>query len=103
MAILPFTLALPAFCVAATAAMVELPFLNTISSLYGVVGEVVVVSTFPILSSAFVAAAEVGKAQCKVDAEVAVLAASTLALEYNEMNRSRLIRCCVRSRRWANW
>ncbi len=103
MAILPFTLALPAFCVAATAATVELPFLDTISSLYGVVGEVAVVSTFLILSSAFAVAAAVGKAQCEVDAKAAMLAASTLALEYNEMNGSRTIRCCVRSKRWANW
>jgi len=87
-AILPLTSALSAFCAAATAATVELPFLDTISSLYGVVGEVAVVSTFPILSSAFAAAAAVSKARCEVDAEAAAQAASTLALEYDDMNGS---------------
>ena len=87
-AILPLTSALSAFCAAATAATVELPFLDTISSLYGVVGEVAVVSTFPILSSAFAAAAAVSKAQCEVDAEAAAQTASTLALEYDDMNGS---------------
>jgi hypothetical protein len=81
-AILPFTSALSAFCAAATAATVELPFIDTISSLYGTIGEVVVVSTFPLLSSAFAAAAAVSKARCEVDAEAAAQAASTLALEY---------------------
>ncbi|KAL3772870.1 hypothetical protein ACHAWU_000527 [Discostella pseudostelligera] len=81
-AILPFTSALSAFCAAATAATVELPFIDTISSLYGTMGEVVVVSTFPLLSSAFAAAAAVSKARCEVDAEAAAQAASTLALEY---------------------
>jgi hypothetical protein len=50
------------------------------------VGEVAVVSTFPILSSAFAAAAAVSKARCEVDAEAAAQAASTLALEYDDMN-----------------
>ena len=45
-----------------------------------------VVSTFPILSSAFAAAAAVSKARCEVDAEAAAQAASTLALEYDDMN-----------------
>jgi hypothetical protein len=85
-AILPFTSALSAFCAAATAATVELPIIDTISSLYGVVGEVAVVSIFPILSSAFAAAAAVSKARCEVDAEAAAQAASTLALEYDDMN-----------------
>jgi hypothetical protein len=83
-AILPFTSALSAFCAAATAATVELPLFDTISTLYGVVGEVAVVSTFPILSSAFAAAAAVSKARCEVDAEAAAQAASTLALEYDD-------------------
>ena len=87
-AILPFTSALSAFCAAATAATVELPFIDTVSTLYGTFGEVVVVSTFPILSSAFAAAAAVSKARCEVDAEAACQAASTLALEYDEMNGS---------------
>eukprot|EP00986_Skeletonema_menzelii_P020985 scaffold32847_cov160-Skeletonema_menzelii.AAC.2 len=87
-AILPFTSALSAFCAAATAATVELPFIDTVSTLYGTFGEVVVVSTFPILSSAFAAAAAVSKARCEVDAEAACQAASTLALEYDSMNGS---------------
>ncbi|KAL7545705.1 hypothetical protein ACHAWF_009058 [Thalassiosira exigua] len=82
-AILPFTSALSAFCAAATAATVELPFLDTISALYGTMGEVAVVSIFPVLSSAFAAAAAVSKARCEVDAEAAAQAASTLALEYD--------------------
>ncbi len=45
-------------------------------------GEVVVISIFPLLSSAFAAAAAVSKARCEVDAEAAAQAASTLALEY---------------------
>ena len=84
-AILPFTSALSAFCAAATAAAVELPFLEAVSRLYGTFGEVFVVSAFPILSSAFAAAAAVSKARCEVDAEAAALAASTLALEYDGM------------------
>jgi len=87
-AILPFTSALFAFCAAATAATVELPFLDTVSTLYGTVGEVALVSAFPILSSAFAAAAAVSKARCEVDAEAAAQAASTLALEYDGMNGS---------------
>jgi hypothetical protein len=85
-AILPFTSALSAFCAAATAATVELPFIDTVSTLYGTLGEVAVVSTFPILSSAFAAAAAVSKARCEVDAEAACQAASTLALEYDGMD-----------------
>ena len=65
---------------------VKLPFLDTISSLYGVVGDVAVVSTFPVLSSAFAAVVAVGKARWEVDAEAAAQAASTMALEYDEMN-----------------
>jgi len=87
-AILPFTSALSAFCAAATAATVELPILDTISSLYGTMGEVIVVSAFPILSSAFASAAAVSKARCEVDAEAAAQAASTLALENDSMNGS---------------
>jgi len=84
-AILPFTSALSAFCAAATAAAVELPFLEAVSRAYGTFGEVAVVSAFPILSSGFAAAAAVSKARCEVDAEAAALAASTLALEYDGM------------------
>lgn len=87
-AILPFTSALSAFCAAATAATVELPILETISNLYGTMGEVAVVSFFPILSSAFASAAAVSKARCEVDAEAAAQAASTLALENYSMSGS---------------
>jgi hypothetical protein len=38
-AILPFTSALSAFCAAATAAMVELPFIDAVSAAYGTIGE----------------------------------------------------------------
>ena len=66
----------------------ELPFLDTVSALYGTVGEVALVSLFPILSSTFAAAAAVSKARCEVDAEAAAQAASTLALEYDTINGS---------------
>lgn len=82
-AILPFTSALSAFCAAATAATVELPFLETMASSYGPLAEVAIVSAFPALSSTFAAAAAVSKARCEVDAEAAAQAASTLALEYD--------------------
>jgi hypothetical protein len=49
--------------------------------MYGVVGEIVVVSTFPIT-----AAVAVSKARCKGDAGASAQAASTLALEYDNMN-----------------
>jgi len=87
-AILPYTSALSAFCAAATAAIVELPILETVSTLYGKKGEVAVITSFPILSTAFAAAAAVSKARCEVDAEAAAQAASTLALEYDGMNGS---------------
>jgi hypothetical protein len=70
------------------AATINLTFLDTVSSLYGVVGEVAVASTFPILSSAFPAAAAIIKARCEVDAEAAAQVASTLALEYDKMEGS---------------
>jgi hypothetical protein len=41
-----------------------------------------VVAFFPAFSSLFAAAASVSKARCEVQAEAAVQAASTLALEY---------------------
>ncbi len=88
LAILPFTLALSAFCGAATAATVKVSFLNTFLPLYKVVVKVAVVSTFPILSSAFAAAAAVSKVRWEVDAKAAAQAASTLALEYDKMNGS---------------
>lgn len=85
-AILPFTSALSAFCAAATAATVELPFLDVVATSYGTLGEVALVSIFPILSTTFAAAASISKARCEVDAEAAAQAASTLALEYDRIN-----------------
>ncbi len=85
-AILPFTSALSGLCAAATAAIVELPFLESLSArgtLAGLSAEMVVVAFFPAFSALFAAAASVSKARCEVQAEAAVQAASTLALEYN--------------------
>lgn len=85
-AILPFTSALSGLCAAATAAIVELPFLDSLSAtgtFGGLAGEMVIVSIFPAFSALFAAAASVSKARCEVQAEAAVQAASTLALEYN--------------------
>lgn len=85
-AILPFTSALSGLCAAATAAIVELPFLESLSAagtLTSLAGEMVVVAIFPAFSTLFAAAASVSKARCEVQAEAAVQAASTLALEYN--------------------
>lgn len=86
-AILPFTSALSGLCAAATAAIVELPFLETLShtgTFLSLSSEMVIVSFFPIFSTLFAAAASVSKARCEVDAEAAVQAASTLALEYDD-------------------
>ena len=85
-AILPFTSALSGLCAAATAAIVELPFLETLSAagtLGGLSSEMAVVGFFPAFSSLFAAAASVSKARCEVQAEAATQAASTLALEYS--------------------
>jgi hypothetical protein len=85
-AILPFTSALSGLCAAATAAIVELPFLASLSAsgtLSSVVTESAVVTIFPAFSALFAAAASVSKARCEVQSEAAVQAASTLALEYN--------------------
>jgi hypothetical protein len=86
-AILPFTSALSGLCAAATAAIVELPFLGTLSAagtFQSLLAEMTVVAFFPALSTLFAAAASVSKARCEVQAEAAVQAASTLALEYNK-------------------
>lgn len=86
-AILPFTSALSGLCAAATAAIVELPFVEALSAAgtaSGVAGEIAAVSVFPTLSAMFAAAASVSKARCEVHAEAASAAASTLALEYSE-------------------
>ena len=82
-AILPFTSALSGLCAAATAAIVELPFLQAATgSLGALTGKMLIVGFFPALSSLFSAAASVSKARCEVQSEAAVQAASTLALEY---------------------
>jgi len=85
-AILPFTSALSGLCAAATAAIVELPFLESLSAA-GTIGsltsQTAVVSAFPALSAMFAAAASVSKARCEVQSEAAMQAASTLALEYS--------------------
>ena len=86
-AILPFTSALSGLCAAATAAIVELPFVEALSAAgtaSGVAGEMAAVTVFPALSAMFAAAASVSKARCEVHAEAASAAASTLALEYSE-------------------
>jgi hypothetical protein len=85
-AILPFTSALSGLCAAATAAIVELPYLETLSAagtFTSLMSEMVAVAVFPALSTLFAAAAAVSKARCEVQAEAAVQAASTLALEYD--------------------
>jgi len=79
-AILPFTSALSGLCAAATAAVVELPFLETASLLPKMIG----VTIFPACSALLAAAASVSKARCEVDTEAAMQAASTMALEYND-------------------
>ena len=85
-AILPFTSALSGLCAAATAAIVELPFLESLATT-GTFGTMTaamsIVTIFPAFSALFAAAASVSKARCEVQAEAAVQAASTLALEYN--------------------
>ena len=84
-AILPFTSALSGVCAAATAAIVELPFLQSLSAtgtFSGMLGQTAIITIFPAFSALFAAAASVSKARCEVQCEAAVLAASTLALEY---------------------
>jgi hypothetical protein len=113
-AILPFTSALSGLCAAATAAVVELPLLDALTAsvaagtssggavssslplaaLPALLLQVGLTVVFPALSSLFAAAASVSKARCELDAEAAVLAASTLAIPYdrtteNENNRAR--------------
>lgn len=84
-AILPFTSALSGLCAAATAAIVELPFVESLAGSGGITGtilEICTVTAFPALSALFAAAAQVSKARCEVDTEAAMQAASTLALPY---------------------
>jgi hypothetical protein len=94
-AILPFTSALSGLCAAATAAVVELPFIESLTERFGVTGtllEVITVTAFPALSALFAAAASVSKARCEVDAEAAMQAASTMALPYNDDENDPLLR-----------
>jgi hypothetical protein len=51
-------------------------------TLGGYIGAMSIVTIFPAFSALFAAAASVSKARCEVQAEAAVQAASTLALEY---------------------
>lgn len=85
-AILPFTSALSSLCAAATAAIVEFPFVESLGAagtVQGFAGQAFLVASFPALSALLAAAASVSKARCEVDAEAATQAASTLALEYD--------------------
>jgi len=93
-AILPFTSALSGVCAAATAAIVELPFIEALAEAgpMGVFLEAVAVTAFPALSALFAAAATVSKARCEVDAEASMQAASTIALPYNDENEDPVLR-----------
>jgi len=94
-AILPFTSALSSLCAAATAAIVELPFVESLASsgtILGTGAEIITVATFPALSALFAAAASVSKARCEVDAEAAKQAASTLALQYRDEEEDPVLR-----------
>jgi hypothetical protein len=87
-AILPFTSALSSLCAAATAAIVELPFLEALGgTAQGTVAQVLLVTAFPTCSALLAGAASVSKARCEVDAEAATQAASTLALEYSDQGQ----------------
>lgn len=90
-AILPFTSALSALCAATTAAVVELPFFEASTSAMTVAGQVVGISIFPAFAALFAGAASVSKARCELDAEAAMEAASTLAIEYEEGSKSPII------------
>lgn len=88
-AILPFTSALSGLCAAATAAIVELPFIERLAvtaTPSSVFLEIIAISAFPAFSALFAAAASVSKARCEVDAEAAMQAASTMALPYDDEN-----------------
>jgi len=94
-AILPFTSALSGLCAAATAAFVELPLLHSLAAtgtVYGTALQVLTVAAFPAFSALFAAAASVSKARCLVDAEASVLAASTLALPYEDEEEDPVLR-----------
>lgn len=84
-AILPFTSALSSLCAAATAALVELPFVESLAAVNtvpSIMVQIVLVSIFPTMAALLSAAASVSKARCKVDSEAAKQAACTLALQY---------------------
>jgi len=94
-AILPFTSALGGLCAAATAAVVELPFVESLAAsgtAVGTLGQMVAVTAFPFLSSLFAAAATVSKARCEVDAEAATQAASTIALPFENEDDDPVLR-----------
>lgn len=93
-AILPFTSALSGLCAAATAAIVELPFVDTLAEAGtgGTLLEALTVTIFPAFSALFAAAASVSKARCEVDAEAAMQAASTIALPYNDEEEDPILR-----------
>ena len=94
-AILPFTSALASLCAAATAAIVELPFLEALAASGTVAStllEIVTVATFPSLAAIFAAAASVSKARCEVDAEACMQAASTIALPFEVENDDPVLR-----------
>ena len=80
-AILPFSSALAGLCAAATAAVVELPLIESLAFSQPLL-EMVAVSVFPSGAALLAAAASVSKARCEVDAEAALSAAATLALPY---------------------
>jgi hypothetical protein len=94
-AILPFTSALSGLCAAATAAIVELPFVESLAAsatLSGTLLEICIVTAFPAISALFAAAAQVSKARCEVDAEAAMQAASTMALPYTDDDKDPVLR-----------
>lgn len=94
-AILPFTSALASLCAAGTAAIVELPFLETLLSagtFPATVASIATVATFPALSAMFAAAASVSKARCEVDAEAVMQAACTIALQYDDQEEDPVLR-----------
>lgn len=84
-AILPFTSALSSLCAAATAAVVELPFVEALGHAggAGVFAQTGMIAFFPTLASFLAAAASVSKARCEVGSEAATQAAATMALEYD--------------------
>ena len=94
-AILPFTSALSSLCAAATAAIVELPFVETLSmsgTVSSTIMEMITVAIFPAGAAILAAAASVSKARCQVDAEAAKEAASTLALQYRDEEEDPVLR-----------